>query len=1362
MTSIRDLIKKESFDVKDYTIILSTRNHTHLGQIKNVTDINYNAPMASAKELSFTVHWSEETIMSEYYDMLIKEEIDEETVKSLIQAEKDIWNQIEDLKLVWVKELNEYFEIKVTYTDAADTIKAITATSACEAELGQLNVYNTEINTDLDIEREDYEVTIFYNEENHKASLLHRILSDKAPHYSIKHVDESLKKIQRSFSIDGTSIYDFLTGECAEQFNCLFVFNSVERSISVYDLYTVCQNDECGYRGEYIDKCPKCGNTNLKYFGEDTTIYIDKENLTEEVVFETDTDSIKNCLKLEAGDDDMTATVRALNQNGTDYIYYISEQQKKDMPKELVKKLEDYDVLFDSYTEEYQGVLAEEYEAINKIHFYTSSMMPEVTNIKVEVTAKTEADKLTQANLSPLGLSKVNSSTSRNTVESSLLNYARVFARTGYVKVEINESEFIYNSTKGNCGTWKGNLKVTNYSDKEDIAYSPVIQIEVHENYQQWLEQKVKRALSLEEDKDGSIFDVLSIETLAKFKSALQEYCLNRLTSFKDAIQSALDVLVQQKQGSKDATFYDALYKPYYDKLQACEEEINARAKTIDSWNIKKTEAETKRIEIQDKLNFEDNLGEYYEAFCAYRREDKYSNTNFISDGFEDPEIFEKAKEFLETAKKELEKSATRQHSISTTLQNLLLIPEFEPLLDKFKLGNWIRVGVGNDVYRLRLIKYGINLSDLSKIDVEFSDLTKTSSVVSDVKSIIDSAQSMASSYSYVSKQASKGDDAQTTIKDWVKEGLNSAQVALKNNDTEDVTIDRHGILCKSLDESTEKFSPKQLRLTGNILAFTDDNWETIKTALGEHDYVFYDENKKDFDTRTGYGLSSEFVQSAHIYGSHMIAGDIRSRNYSSTEGTYINLDDGTFSFGGGRLSWDNSTLQVTGKVNITNGGKIGTFNVVQNDNYSAIYSGTDTISSNTVGIYLGTDGIRQYKSDTANVTIKDGVLTANGASITGNISASSGTISGNLEIVGGSLFAKDSSEKHLVTLRGVQSNVGYGVFYITDKSDGTTKYPFIVNGDGSFTATNANITGKITSTSGKIGGFSIDSEGMYNGTWGTDGSVMMCVGTANTKTIAGKSSNGWCFTAGSKFGVTKSGDLYATSANITGKITSSSGNIGGFDISSTYLQTTNEKVGIGTSADWSFWAGYNKTTGACAFKVKQDGSVSCTNLSVTGGSIKLGDVTINSDGIKIDGSKSSSIAGWKIYSNRIAQLDTGNSIPVSVGMSCDYGNYAFWAGGQNASGQPSISGSDNESGIYHDVFKPAFAVRQNGELIATKGKFGDLTIQKDGSIGAGGGLLIYPKGITYTSFDGKYFMAIDYNGKLLALRHDGVWIRIK
>ena len=69
-----------------------------------------------------------------------------------------------------------------------------------------------------------------------------------------------------------------------------------------------------------------------------------------------------------------------------------------------------------------------------------------------------------------------------------------------------------------------------------------------------------------------------------------------------------------------------------------------------------------------------------------------------------------------------------------------------------------------------------------------------------------------------------------------------------------------------------------------------------------------------------------------------------------------------------------------------------------------------------------------------------------------------------------------------------------------------------------------------------KIGGFTIDNNNIASGTWGTSGSVMMCTGTDGAKSIGGSGTiSGWCFTAGAKFGVTKTGSLYASDITVNG-----------------------------------------------------------------------------------------------------------------------------------------------------------------------------------------------------------------------------------
>lgn len=830
--------------IQDFTYVLSLRTHDHLGQIRNINpdDVVVKVNMNAANELSLTVYKEDNGYI------------------------EPLWDEITDFKYIYVPELNEYFEITVENNDGESLYKTISGISACEAELSQSYVYNLEINTEADIARTDYTTpTIFYDPLKPECSLLNRALY-KMPHYSIKHVDASLMNIQRTFSADGTDVYSFLVNDVAEEIGCLFLFDSTDRSISVYDLYTYCV--DCGKRGEFSDVCPECGSTNLKYYGEDTTIYVDTENLAESVTLTVDTDSVKNCFKLEAGDDDMTAAIVNLNPNGSDYIYYFSEEQKHDMPAELVAKLESYDALVKSYEEEYEQVMKNMYEAIDKVLYYTSGMMP--TQEDDPTNAELEAAKLTEAEMSPMALTDVTSSTSTATVNTALKNYAKVFVKSGYFKIEINEGEFTFegeNEGKGH-GYWYGNFKITNYSDEEDVATSPMIRIEINEDFDTFIDQKIKKKLALDSEEDGSIFDVLSIKDLDAFKDALTYYGLNRLTSFHDAVQGCLDIMIEMNQAKENADLYQSMYIPYYDKLAACQTEMDKRQATIDEWYDKLNAAEQRRNAIQKILNFENYLGEdMFKDFCCYKREDKYTNENYISDGFENDEIFERAREFIEAAKVELVKSGERQRQLSATLSNLLCMEEFEPIKEYFKEGNFIRVGIDGQVYRLRLISYQISFGSIQNIDVEFSDVTRMRDGVSDLRSILNQASSMASSYGATVHQVEKSKEKTALVTNWVNSGLDATTVKIVNNaDNQNITIGDAGLLARRKDDFYDKYDSTQLKLMSTGIYVTDNAWRSVKSCVGKYYYT---------DPETGelveaYGLLADAIVGNIILGSEL------------------------------------------------------------------------------------------------------------------------------------------------------------------------------------------------------------------------------------------------------------------------------------------------------------------------------------------------------------------------------------------------------------------------------------------------------------------------------------------------------------
>ncbi|MCB5503293.1 H-type lectin domain-containing protein [Coprococcus eutactus] len=231
--------------------------------------------------------------------------------------------------------------------------------------------------------------------------------------------------------------------------------------------------------------------------------------------------------------------------------------------------------------------------------------------------------------------------------------------------------------------------------------------------------------------------------------------------------------------------------------------------------------------------------------------------------------------------------------------------------------------------------------------------------------------------------------------------------------------------------------------------------------------------------------------------------------------------------------------------------------------------------------------------------------------------------------------------------------------------------------------ADNVYLNGTIISNSGTIGGFNITTNALTNGTWGTDKSVLMCTGTDIAKSVGGSSAiSGWCFTAGSKFGVTTSGDLYASNANISGTINASKGTIGRFNITDTYLITGSGDTCTGMGENQAFWAGSNDSNNA-PFHVGYDGSIYSIKGLVGGWNIENGKLYAG------DGSEDNPVAvmqmpqknnlwtfavGGKSHSN---YSDCPFRVSKDGKMRASWANLAGWTitDGKIYSGDPTNSG---------------------------------------------------------------------------------------
>lgn len=965
------------------TLLLQHKNFETIGNggVTNVSGLTYKSNFNDANEVSFKIH------------------------KFNNEKKHPLWDSMVDFKIIYIPQLHERFEISVTTSeeDPNDVSKSITGTSLCEAELSQITLRNVQINTETDMTNPLYDEnfpTILYRDPEEydsvenlaiwakskydylrdktaypteesviarkktilkHASLLHRVL-EKAPHYSISCVADTLKKLKtvHEFTFDGTDILSALKDTIADDFHCVFIFNSENRTISVLDLYSTCNN--CGYRGDYMDECPECGSNNItNKYGEDTNILINSTNLTTQITLDSNSDSLKNCFYITGADDTINAAIANVNPNGTQYIYYFSNETLADMPTELQSKLRSYNTLYDEIntTREYNfkadrvaeynkvinyintkfasmskddqdkieyptltsplvypALTSAWYSAMDVYYFLNDSMMPviDVDGMGLDDSITSIQDGLKDlGGIAVTGIKTITQSAVKGSVESLV----KIFFSASYYDMNITDSSLSDYDSSTDKRTWSGTIILTSHSQMDEnnqyLTKSVKITTDVIESTEKYIEQKITRMTNrADEIKDKQITSIKLAED--KFKEQLGYYSLVELNNLKKEFEACRDIAVDGfTDESVDVQYNNSELKDKYvnfysGRIVDIQNEIKTRESQIEAVNaVYNTEKSTGEIQdivnsVKTELDLENYLGEeLYMLWYSYRREDDYSNDNYSSTGLDDVTLIKRATELVEAAQKELYKAGNLQYSLSATMGNLLALDEFKPIKDKFEVGNFIKVGIDDRVYSLRLMSYETDFDSIQDMPVEFSTVEKVYTGYSDVQSVLDASRSMATSYSSVKDQADKSKKTTDTVNDWSDNGINGDNTQFINSSEQTILINKNGILGRSYDDQLDEFSLKQFKLVNNGMYFTKDGWQSIETGIGRFTYRDINGNLVE-----DYGIIAKTV-----VGNLIIGKELQIYN----EDKSIVIDENGLTIDGGYLKIKGTEVGSDGKT---------------------------------------------------------------------------------------------------------------------------------------------------------------------------------------------------------------------------------------------------------------------------------------------------------------------------------------------------------------------------------------------------------------------------------------------------------------
>lgn len=832
------------------------------------------------------------------------------------------WNNLKDASVILIEGFG-YFEISVPVSETDTIVKNVEGKSLQESELGQC--YCTlQINTEDDIARPDYNEnypTLFFRTDGHtEASLLHRILT-YAPHYSIGHVDSSLKNINQEFSCTNTSVWDFLN-RISEETGCIFICDPYSRTINAFDLSDYCNN--CNGRHIFAGKCHDCGSTDIGHgYGKDVTLYIDTKNLAEEITLTGDKDSLKNCFKLEGGDDIITNRIGERIIGNTNYIWAFSDETYKEMSDNLCSRYKSYISHVESYQNEFNSLWEERDRLLDNVLMWEHNRFPDT-----ETKNYTPAEAWNIVTRRITYTSTSSKYTTLDRLSKNILSYIQLVLPAGYgCKFQLKSDgtcnygcSYINDGGTNVINTWWGYIYIyiKNCTDKNgnDIYYynSGKWQLDVKKGYNSvpagdtynndyflYLKQQLDTALAKSGIPDTPKYDTDYTDSVSShlsdkdyYKNYFRQYSIAQLSSWADAYEKCTVVIYNLESGivnsnnknfyytvntsgtKSSETIYNALLKKYIGFKNYIEIIINEYQSYVDTANTRINVIDKRLGEINESCRLETYLGsQLYNELLSFKREEVYSNSNFISDGLDDSQLMKRIEEFILTAKEELAKACQLQYTVTTKIGNLLSITDYKDCHNYFVLGNYIHAKTDGQLVRMRLVSVNFDFNSVESINVTFSDAITGTSLSKSIEETLASAKSMATSFNYIQHQSSSNNKKMDIFSTMFENGLDATKTLVINSDNLSTIMDTHGILTRQYNYDTNSYDPCQLRITNGTIAITDDGWKTISAAFG----------KIVWKNQECYGIIAE-----KLIGQALIGNTFEINNIS---GTYTINDEG-------------------------------------------------------------------------------------------------------------------------------------------------------------------------------------------------------------------------------------------------------------------------------------------------------------------------------------------------------------------------------------------------------------------------------------------------------------------------------------
>lgn len=408
--------------------------------------------------------------------------------------------------------------------------------------------------------------------------------------------------------------------------------------------------------------------------------------------------------------------------------------------------------------------------------------------------------------------------------------------------------------------------------------------------------------------------------------------------------------------------------------------------------------------------------------------------------------------DLYEFGQQQLDELAFPSYTFSVDSANFLALEDFELFKNNLELGEKIYLDLDGQVLKPICIGVEMSFEDPSQFKLIFGDKYSLKDSAFELVDLLEESVSMGKAVAKNRRSYNSFIDsgASSEVRDFMNSALDAAKNMVLGGSNEETIMDGSGVRLRKYNESTGDYEPEQVWLKSNLIAFTTDNWSSVKQAFGHM------KNGSDVDV---WGLIADSIIGKLIAGTNLTIesekkdGGVAVFKMDANGAVLYNSQfdvvneyevEGTNNKGWIKLQ---SPLGIVAGVDspaaplfgtdvsgntcvYTNDGNL--LDKIKNIDYSD--AGTLPRASFWADMY----GNAFFKGNVyANSGVFNGTVYANAGKFTGEIEATSGKFSGTIYAskLAGTLEA-DETEGGI--LKGIGLNVGNGNFVVNSSGDVT------------------------------------------------------------------------------------------------------------------------------------------------------------------------------------------------------------------------------------------------------------------------------------------------------------------------------------